>query len=130
MCKGSDPPKGSEMSTASASTNFDAMPQIAQSLSPATNGHVVQLYTDDAFLLEVLTGFIGGAIAAGDGALVIATRAHAEAFEQCLRERGIDSTSAVRQGRYKVLDARELLPGFMVNGAVDEARFTEIVRTA
>lgn len=118
------------MSTASPSANFDAMPQVAQSLSHERTGHVVQLYTDDAFLLEVLSGFIGSAIAAGDGALVVATRAHAEALERCLRERGIDSGRAIRQGRYIVLDARELLPKFMLNGSVDESRFTEVIRAA
>jgi PAS domain S-box-containing protein len=103
---------------------------MAQSLGQERNGHVVQLYTDDAFLLDALAGFIGGAIVAGDGALVVATQAHAEALEQCLRERGVDSGKAIRQGRYIVLDARELLPRFMVNGSVDEARFTEILSAA
>lgn len=117
------------MSTASPGANVDAIPQVAQALGHGSNGHVVQLYTDDAFLLEVLTGFIGSALAANDGALVIATRAHAEALEQRLRERGIDSGRASRQGRYVVLDARELLPKFMVNGLVDESRFTEVIRT-
>jgi hypothetical protein len=57
------------MSTASPSTNFDAMPQFEQSLGREKSGHAVQLYSDDAFLLEILTGFIGGALSAGDGAL-------------------------------------------------------------
>jgi PAS domain S-box-containing protein len=106
------------------------MPQFEQALGREKSGHVVQLYTDDAFLLEVLTGFIGGAIAAGDGALVVATRAHAESLSRCLRERGIDTAKALCQGRYVVLDAGELLPRFMVDGSVDEVRFTEIIRGA
>lgn len=118
------------MSTASPSTNFDAMPQFEQSLGREKSGHVVQLYSDDAFLLEILTGFIGGALAAGDGALVVATRAHADSLEQRLRQRGLDTGVAIRQGRYIVLDARELLPRFMVNDLVDERRFTEVIRTA
>ena len=118
------------MSTASPSTNFDAMPQFEQSLGREKSGHVVQLYSDDAFLLEILTGFIGGALSAGDGALVVATRAHAHSLEQRLRERGLDTGMAIRHGRYIVLDARELLPRFMVNDSVDELRFTEVIRTA
>ena len=62
------------MSTASPRTNFDATPQFEQSLGREKSGHVVQLYSDDAFLLEILTGFIGGALSAGDGVLVVATR--------------------------------------------------------
>lgn len=118
------------MSTASPSTNFDAMPQFEQSLGREKSGHVVQLYSDDAFLLEILTGFIGGALSAGDGALVVATRAHAHSLEQRLRERGLDTGMAIRHGRYIVLDARELLPRFMVNDSVDELRFTEVIGTA
>lgn len=118
------------MSTASPRTNFDAMPQFEQSLGREKSGHVVQLYSDDAFLLEILTGFIGGALSAGDGALVVATRAHADSLEQRLRQRGLDTGMAIRQGRYIVLDARELLPRFMVNDSVDEDRFTEVIRTA
>jgi PAS domain S-box-containing protein len=118
------------MSTASRSTNSDAMPQFEQSLGREKSGHVVQLYSDDAFLLEILTGFIGGALTSGDGALVVATRAHAHSLEQRLRQRGLDTGMAIRHGRYIVLDARELLPRFMVNDSVDEGRFTEVIRTA
>ena len=118
------------MSTASPRTNFDAMPQFEQSLGREKSGHAVQLYSDDAFLLEILTGFIGGALSAGDGALVVATRAHADSLEQRLRQRGLDTGMAIRQGRYIVLDARELLPRFMVNDSVDERRFMEVIRTA
>ena len=118
------------MSTASPSTNFDAMPQFEQLLGREESGHVVQLYSDDGFLLEILTGFIGGSLAAGDGALVVATRAHADSLEQRLRQRGLDTGMAIRQGRYIVLDARELLPRFMVNDSVDERRFTEVIRAA
>src|ERR1700751_4340222 len=130
MHKSSDPPKRSPMSTASSSANFDAIPRFARSVGQERTGHAVQLYTDDAFLLEVLTGLIGDAITGDDGALVIATRAHAESLDQSLRERGIDTGKALRQGRYIVLDAQELLPKFMVNGSPDEARFTDIIRTA
>ena len=118
------------MSTASPRTNFDATPQFEQSLGREKSGHAVQLYSDDAFLLEILTGFIGGALSAGDGALVVATRAHADSLEQRLRQRGLDTGMAIRQGRYIVLDARELLPRFMVNDSVDERRFMEVIRTA
>jgi PAS domain S-box-containing protein len=106
------------------------MPQFEQSLGREKSGHVVQLYSDDAFLLEILTGFIGDALAAADGALVVATRLHADSLEQRLRQRGLDTGMAIRQGRYIVLDARELLPRFMVKDSVDEGRFTEVIRTA
>ena len=90
-------------------------------------GHVVQLYTDDASLIDVLSRFIGGALAAGDAAVVIATQAHQRELENRLAARGLDTAEAKRQGRYSALDAAQTLPRFMENGTVDEARFRSII---
>src|SRR5439155_27206811 len=47
--------------------------QLVPSLTHAPRhdhgGHVVQLYTDDGFLIDVLSRFIGGALAVGDAAV-------------------------------------------------------------
>jgi len=91
------------------------------------NTHLVQLYSDDGLLLDVLCRFIGGAIAVGDGGVVIATKAHLEGLGARLRARGFDTATAISQGRYIPLNAEETLPRIMVNGQVDETRFTEIV---
>jgi PAS domain S-box-containing protein len=89
--------------------------------------HIVQLYSDDDLLLDVLCRFIGGAIAGGDGALVVATKAHHHGLQQRLKARGIDAADGMIQGCYVAADAEELLPRFMVDGHVDASRFTEIV---
>jgi PAS domain S-box-containing protein len=90
-------------------------------------GHFVQLYMDDGFLLDVLSRFIGGAIAMGEGAVVIATKAHQDGLAQRLKARGVDTAKAISQGRYVLLDANETLPRFMVNDSVDETRFTNTI---
>jgi ABC-type antimicrobial peptide transport system permease subunit len=53
-------------------------------------GHVVQLYTDDNFLIDVLSRFIGGSLAVGDAAVVIATASHRIQLEERLCARGLD----------------------------------------
>jgi PAS domain S-box-containing protein len=89
--------------------------------------HVVQLYSDDGSLIDVLRRFIGGAIAAGDAAVVVATPAHREGLAQQLRDKGLDTDKAIREGRYILADAGETLSRTMVNGLVDETCFTEVV---
>jgi len=90
-------------------------------------GHVVQFYADDAFLLDGLSRFIGTALAAGDGAIVIATKSHRDGLAQRFRARGLDSARALAQGRYIVLDAAETLSKIMLNGLPDAARFADIL---
>jgi PAS domain S-box-containing protein len=105
--------------------------QVVPSLAHTPNhdhiGHAVQLYTDDGFLIDVLSRFIGGALAVGDAAVVVATAAHRIELERRLSGRGVDTSKASAQGRYIVLDASETLPRFMVNGAVDESRFKALI---
>jgi PAS domain S-box-containing protein len=89
--------------------------------------HVVQLYSDDNLLLDVLCRFIGGAIAVGDAGVVIATKAHQDGLAIRLKALGLDTAKAISQGRYVSVDAKELLPRIMVNGQVDETHFIEII---
>lgn len=91
------------------------------------DAHVVQLYTNDDFLIDVLSRFIGGAIAVGDVAIVLATAPHRSELERRLSGRGVDVNTAAAQGRYVTLDASHTLPQFMVDGVADESRFKAII---
>jgi len=108
-------------------------PNAQPILSPAytrdndRDGHIVQLYTDDRFLIDVLSRFVGGALAVGDAAIVVATPSHQSELAKRLSATGLDAAKAAAQGRYVVLDAAEVLQAFMVNGAVDEKRFKDTV---
>lgn len=115
------------MSTSPSNSGLQLMPSIAPTPGSHQDGHFVQLYTDDGFLLDVLSRFIGGAIAVGDGAVVIATQAHQDGLAQRLTARGVDTAKAISQGRYVLLDANETLPRLMVNGSVDETRFINTI---
>ena len=86
-------------------------------------GHVVQFYSEDAFLLDELSRFIGTALVSGNTALVIATPSHRDGLAERLIGRGLDLSRAMRWGRYVALDARETLAKFMVNGLPDAGNF-------
>ena len=89
--------------------------------------HLVQLYSDDGLLLDLLCRFVGGAIAVGDAAIVIATKAHHDGLAARLKARGLDTVKAVGQGRYLLVDAEEVLPRIMVDGQVSAPCFKETI---
>lgn len=89
--------------------------------------HSVQFYSDDTFLVDVLSRFMGAAVGAGDAAIVIATQAHRESLAERLAARGLDVAWAVEQGRYVALDAEETLSQFMIDDWPDEKRFVELL---
>ena len=80
-------------------------PSVTQMYKNRHSGHVVQFYTDHDALLDSLSRFIGSALVAGEAAVVLATEAHREGLAQRLKTRGIDTATAIQQGRYVPLDA-------------------------
>jgi signal transduction histidine kinase len=107
---------------------------IRDALAPARDwigldpgGHSVQFYADDLFLLEGLARYVGGALGAGDSAVVIATEAHRDGLARQLGGRGLSLDLAAAQGRYVALDAAETLARFMRDGQPDAARFAGVV---
>ena len=94
---------------------------------PDSHGHSVQFYEDDSFLLDVLSGYVGGAIAAGDSVLVLATKAHREELCARLRSRGLDLALAEKEGHFLSLDAAETLAKIMIDGQPDPMRFAHVI---
>jgi len=89
----------------------------------APGGHVVQFYSDDSFLLEELSKFVGTGLVAGDAAVVIATQAHLDGLADRLVSRALSVSKAAREGRYIALDAAKTLAKFMLNGQPDPVAF-------
>ncbi len=110
-----------------ARSRLELIPALAHTPSHTQDGHVVQLYANDSFLIDVLTRFIGGALAAGDAGVVIATKYHRTELENRLSANGVDTAKAAMQGRYIVLDATDTLSQVMNAGVVDENRFRLMV---
>ena len=89
--------------------------------------HLVQFYEDDRPLLAALSEFVADGLAAGDGALVIATGEHRAGLDGRLRARGLDVDGAIAAGRFVAVDAADTLARVMVRGAPDDGRFREVV---
>jgi hypothetical protein len=75
--------------------------------------HIVQLYQDQQFLNRAVCRFAAGAIANGEGVILVPTAAHWEAFRPRLAAEGVDVEGAQARGQLTVVDADELLPRFM-----------------
>jgi signal transduction histidine kinase len=89
----------------------------------AVSGHHVQFYDQESFLHEVVAGFLGAGMQSGHPLLVVATEAHREAFCRLLARDGFPVAEARRSGQLTLLDARETLATFMVDGMPDWERF-------
>ena len=89
--------------------------------------HVVQIYEDDEVFIDVLAGFVGGGINAGDCVIVIATDSHLKALESRLKNFGVHVDSLIYNNCYIPLDAEKTLAKFMVNGWPDETLFMDVV---
>jgi MEDS: MEthanogen/methylotroph, DcmR Sensory domain len=90
--------------------------------------HVVQLYgEDDGTLTSAVGTFVTDGLARGEGAVVIATAPHRDAFAAHLAADGRSAMEAVRDGRLLFLDAAATLDRFMVNGQPDWLLFTEVI---
>jgi hypothetical protein len=92
--------------------------------TPHPRDHVVQLYTDDAFLARAVAHFLGGGLRDGEAAIVMATPAHVGVITERLVSAGVSVPSVVARGQLVVLDAQECLEQFlMVDGMPDRAAF-------
>jgi hypothetical protein len=89
--------------------------------------HVVQIYENDEIFIDVLAGFVGGGINAGDAIIIIATDGHIKALETRLRSFAIDIESLISNQQYFPLNAEETLNKFMVNGWPNEELFMDCV---
>jgi hypothetical protein len=89
--------------------------------------HVVQIYEDNEIFIDMLVGFVGGGINAGDSVIVIATQEHLDALRSRLVDHGVYVDSLIEDDRYIPLEASQTLSMFMVNGWPDEHLFMKTV---
>jgi PAS domain S-box-containing protein len=93
-----------------------------------SNGHNVQLYVDDRHLNDVLSEYIGRALAAGERGVVVATSNHRRELSRRLLTQGFDLKKLTSQGQCVMLDAAEILSLFMARGHIDEQLFPSGVK--
>jgi MEDS: MEthanogen/methylotroph, DcmR Sensory domain len=89
--------------------------------------HVVQFYGREEELTRGVGEYLAEAINGGSVALVVATPAHRQAFEQWLAASGVDAAAARRAGTYLTVDADDAVRRFVVGGQVDAARFDQVI---
>jgi signal transduction histidine kinase len=97
---------------------------------PEDRQHIVQFYERDDLLADVVTGFLGDGLGAGDALVAIATPEHQLLFAQRLRDGGFDPAAAVGRGQLTFLDAQATLDAFMAGSIPDSDRFQEVVGEA
>ena len=85
--------------------------------------HVVQLYQDEDFLSRAVCRFAGGALANGEGIILVPTLTHWNAIRPRLEAEGVDVKAARERGQLTVVDADECLPRFMRNSMPDSSIF-------
>lgn len=85
--------------------------------------HELFFYENDEAFVESVAKFASSALAAGNAAVVLATRPHRDSLIEALRLKNVDVDAAMRQGTYISLDVAEMVSLFLVNGWPDAARF-------
>src|SRR5882757_9231536 len=96
--------------------------------SAGPRDHIVQLYQDQEFLNRAVCRFAAGAIANGEGVILVPTAAHWEAFSPRLEAEGVDVKAARACGQLTVVDADELLPRFMRDNMPDAPVFLGLAK--
>jgi hypothetical protein len=96
-------------------TTLDWSRLVAQ---PGANDHLVQVYSDPAFLAEAVTQYLATGLRQGEAAIVIARPENRQRFAEILARDHLHPLPSLR-----MLDADETLDSFMVNGMPEWTAF-------
>ena len=96
---------------------------------PLSRDHLVQVYTDDASLIEALAIYAGSGLGKGEAVVLVATRSHAAAVRQRLRADGLETSDLERWGQLRILDAGAVLDELLLDGLPDGDQFRVISST-
>jgi KaiC/GvpD/RAD55 family RecA-like ATPase len=83
----------------------------------------VHVYDESASLISRLCGIVSSSLVIGDSVLIVATAEHRDQLVKCLQDSGVDVRAHARDGRYTMVDAKEMLATFMLNGMPDRDLF-------
>jgi len=101
---------------------------MSQPTAPHTGHfHAVQFYNDAQSLTTLVATFLAEGLLKGDAGVVIATPEHRVQIEAALQEHALDVDRMKRLGQFIVLDARETLDAFMVDGMPHSETFSHVV---
>src|SRR3569832_2195589 len=89
--------------------------------------HSVHIYEDDNELITRLCAIMSTSLRLGDSVLISATPEHRDQLVQQLEDAGTDVRQAVRESRYTMFDAGEMMSTFMRNDWPDSHLFEQKV---
>jgi hypothetical protein len=91
------------------------------SIAAAKGGHfhAVRFYEDDNSLCRIVSSFVAEGLVLGQPALIIATKPHIDCIVDNLSAATIDVADLKKKGDLLLLDARQTLATFMVDGQPD-----------
>ena len=89
--------------------------------------HAVRFYDNEKSLCRIVAGFLGEGLATGQPAMVVGTVEHRRGIVEALRARHFDVVGMHAAGDLVLVDARQLLSSFVVDGKPDADRFAESV---
>jgi hypothetical protein len=89
--------------------------------------HSVHFYEHDTELIERLRGIVIASLATGNSVLIVASPEHRKQLTDSLHLNWTNWAAAREEGRFLLVDARETLDHFMVDGWPNQKRFTEAV---
>jgi hypothetical protein len=106
------------------------MNQPTKAHSTSGHFHAVRFYENKASLSRTVSDFLAEGLAVGQPALMISTPEHRDAVLQELRSRHVDVDEAEASGDLLLIDARETLRSFMIDGMPDATLFKTHVPAA
>ena len=96
-------------------------------LSERRTFHELQIYSNDASVVDGFASFAAGGLNAGNAVLVLATDARRQGVDQKLQTRGFDLGAVAKSGGYISMDVSETLSWFMIENRLDTERFVRLV---
>jgi hypothetical protein len=100
---------------------------MIEAMSSAPAIHSVHFYDEHSALISRLCGIVTSGLRSGNAVLVVATATHRQQLVKELESAGVEVRKVAREGRFIMLDAKETLTGFMVNGKPDRDLFMSTV---
>jgi hypothetical protein len=89
--------------------------------------HTVQLYHEEADLVDALARFTGDGLARGEGVAVIGSPPRWTALTEHLRSGGVDTHGAVLRGQLRLFGARVILSSCLGRSVPDRLAFNEAI---
>jgi hypothetical protein len=99
------------------------MIESARSSSAAPHHHAVRFYENDKSLARIVARFLSDGLDAGNPAIVVATPGQRAAILRELVARSLDVVELQRSNDLILLDARDTLSTFMIDGEPDAETF-------